>query len=69
MIKRIKKWFYEHFLPVWAKETLLADYRNLQRECERLQEEISQKDAYIDGLTAGIKAQRRIVINTGEVKK
>lgn len=69
MIKKIKQWLYDHFLPMWAKETLLEDYRNLQKKYERLQEEIARKDAYIDGLTVGIKAQRRIVINNGEVKK
>ena len=30
---------------------------------------IEKLNAYIDGLENGIKAQRRIVINTGEVKK
>ena len=69
MIRKIKKWFWDRFLPMWAKETLLTDNRILQREVENLRAEIEQKDAYIRGLENGIKAQRRIVINTSEVKK
>lgn len=70
MIKRIKQWFYNHFLPMWAKETLLADYRHVCEENERLLLKLAEKDAYIDGLQVGMKAFRRIVINTtGEVKK
>lgn len=69
MIRKIKQWLYARFLEVWLKETLLADNRALQREVDSLRAEIDQKDAYIRGLEVGIKAQRRIVINTGEGKK
>ena len=69
MIRKIKKWFWEHFLPLWAKETLFADYRRLQEENEKLLFQLAEKDAYIEGMQVGIKAIRRIVIHTGEVKK
>lgn len=70
MIKRIKSWFYNRFLPMWAKESILADYQKLCAENERLSQELAEKNAYIDGLQAGMRAQRRIIINnTGEVKK
>ena len=69
MIRKIKQWFWEHFLPMWAKETVLADYRRLQEENKELLFQLAEKDAYIEGLQAGIKNVRRIVINTGEVKK
>ena len=69
MIRKIKHWLYTRFLAVWLKETLLADNRALQREVDDLRAELEQKDAYIRGLEAGMRAQRRIVINTGEVKK
>ena len=65
----MKNWFLEHFLPMWAKETVLDDNRKLQAENKRLKEELSQKEAYINGLMAGIKSQRRIVINTTEGTK
>lgn len=70
MMKRLKNWFFERFLPMWAKETLLRDYRKLQEENEQLLFKLAEKDAYIDGLQVGIRAQRRIIINTTEeVKK
>lgn len=69
MLRKFRNWLCNHFLPMWAKETVLADNKNLQAENRRLKEELSQKEAYINGLMAGIKSQRRIVINTTEGTK
>lgn len=69
MMKRIKTWFLEHFLPMWAKETVYADNRRLKAEVVELRHELAVKDAYIAGMGAGIKSQRRIVINTGGDKQ
>ena len=68
-MKRLKKWFFDHFLPMWAKETVLADNRRLLEEVKDLRQQLERKEAYIAGLEAGIRAQRRIIINTGEGKK
>ena len=64
ILKRIKEWFLNRFLPMWAKETVLADNRRLQQELTEIRNELEQKTAYINGMAAGIKSQRRIVINT-----
>jgi peptidoglycan hydrolase CwlO-like protein len=49
---------------------MLAELRTKQKEIENLKEEINRLNAYIDGLQWGIRAQRRIIINTtGEEKK
>ncbi|MBQ2785855.1 MAG: hypothetical protein IJF02_05080 [Oscillospiraceae bacterium] len=69
MIRKIKSWFYDRFLPMWAKETVLADNRRLLEEVKDLRQQLECKDAYIAGLEVGIRAQRRIIINTGEGKK
>lgn len=69
ILKKIKDWFLNRFLPMWAKETVLADNRRLQQELEELRNELAQKTAYINGMTAGVKSLRRIVINTTEEKK
>ena len=68
-MKKIKNWFYNRFLPMWAKETILRDYKNIQLENKELRKKVAEQDAYITGLTTGIKSVRRIVINTGEVTK
>lgn len=68
-LRKIKDWFLSRFLPMWAKETVLADNRRLQLEVAALREELEQKKAYIAGMVAGLKSQRRVVINTVEEKK
>lgn len=68
MMRKLKEWFWGRFLPMWAKESLLADYRKMEKELASLRAELDMKDAYISGMSAGIKHQRRIVINTVEGK-
>ena len=65
----MKKWLLERFLPMWAKETVLKDNCRLQKEVEDLRQQLAERNAYISGLEDGIRTQRRIIINTGEVKK
>ena len=68
-MKKIKNWLCNRFLPMWMKETVLQENKRLQAENEKLLVLLAEKDAYIDGRQAGIKSLRRVVINTGEVKK
>lgn len=65
MIEKFKRWLIDSFLPVYAKQELLEAYeKQLLRNAE-LEREIERLNAYIDGLEAGIKAQRRIIIKAG----
>ena len=50
----MKRWLYERFLPMWAKETLLQDFRALRRENARLRRQLRERDAYIKGLHKGL---------------
>ena len=68
-MKKIKRWLIERILPVWTREQLLAEIRRLEEKNLQLRAEIRQLESYIDGLETGIKSQRRIIINNGEVKK
>ena len=69
-MRRLKNWLYSRFLPMWLKESLLADYRAALKEIEDLRKELAIKNAYITGVETGIKSVRRIVINnSGEGKK
>ena len=68
-MKKIKRWLIERILPVWARAELLNEVERLERENRNLLNTIAQQNEYIDGLRDGMKLQRRIVINTGEVKK
>ena len=69
MIKRLKRWLIERILPVWAREELMAEIEKLKESNQQLAAERDRLNAYIAGVEAGIRAQRRIIINNGEVKK
>ena len=68
-MRKLKNWLINRFLPMWAKETVLKDLKSTKDENEVLRQKIAELEAYIQGIHAGMKNQRRIVINTGEVKK
>ena len=70
MIRKIKQWLVDSFLPMWAKEIVLQENRTLRRENEELKNKLEVQSAYIAGIEAGGRALRRIVINnnSGEVK-
>ena len=62
----MKKWLQMHFLPMWAKQTLLLEKNQLERENLALRQEIDRLQAYIDGVKTGIRAGKRVnVINRG----
>lgn len=68
-MRKFKRWLIERFLPAWAKETLLKENEALHQSVAELRQQISELNSYIDGLEAGIKAQRRIIITTGGAQK
>lgn len=64
----MKKWFLERFLPMWAKETVMADNKQLYKENRRLRQENERLKAYISGVTAGQRAGKQIRIYNGGEK-
>lgn len=68
-MKKIKKWLLERFLPMWAKESVMADNKRMHLQLQELEHELKLKEAYIAGLEAGMRTQRRIIIHNGEGKK
>lgn len=63
MIRRFKDWLMLTFLPEWAKARVYEQNGALKKENAELHVRIRELNAYIDGLEAGIHAQRRIIIN------
>lgn len=55
----MKKWLVEKFLPMWAKETVLADNRRLKRENDHLSQKLRQSLSYIDGMEKAMKYIKR----------
>ena len=56
----MKKWFLERFLPMWAKETVFADNRQLRRENRLLQQKVKLLESYIDGIQTGLRSARKV---------
>jgi hypothetical protein len=56
----MKKWLQNNFLPLWAKETLLAEKRRLEQENREQQQKINELKAYIQGMQSGLRTFKRI---------
>lgn len=65
IVKKFRKWIIDQFLPAWAKDGVYRENEDLRAEVARLSAELRERNAYIDGLERGIRAQRRITINAG----
>ena len=61
----MKSWFWETFLPMWAKASLLEDNRQLRRDNHQLRHKLRELESYIRGLETGIRSTRKITIHGG----
>ena len=51
----MKKWLIENFLPMWAKQTVLLENRQLLAQKEALEQENEILRSYIRGLHKGLR--------------
>ncbi len=66
-MRKFKKWFFNRFLPSYAKEKLLEENRELIAANLELKEKLRERDAYINGIERGMRAVRKIqIINKGD---
>ncbi len=63
---RFRKWLVNQFLPTWARESLYREIQRLEKENRVLREKNRLLNAYVDGMEAAMKAQKRVVINNTE---
>lgn len=68
-MKKFRRWLIDHFLPVYLKEELLKENDRLRDTVREQEIHIKELNAYIDGLEYGLRRQRHITINNGEVKR
>lgn len=62
----MKKWLQNRFLPMWAKQTLLWEKQQLERENLALRQELDRLEAYVEGVKTGLRAAKRVnIINRG----
>ena len=62
----MKKWLQNHFLPMWAKQTLLWEKNQLERENLALRQELDRLESYVEGVKTGLRAAKRVnIINRG----
>ena len=63
-MNRLNKWL-SRWLPDWAAEQLEAENRRLAERVRELKGENARLHAYLDGLEVGLRAQRRVIVQTG----
>ncbi len=62
MMQRIKDWLLRRFLPEWCRQELLEENRRLRQKLEEQRQKTARLESYLSGLEAGMRAQRRVVI-------
>lgn len=55
----MKNWLITHFLPMWAKQTVLQDNRELFKQNRQLRQQIKELKAYIRGLELGLRSVKK----------
>lgn len=65
----MKKWLIDNFLPMWAKETVLAENRTLKKEIQALEYDVACLQAYIRGMQSGMRAAKRVPASGGGAAK
>lgn len=63
-MKKFKNWLYLHFLPVYAKESILKERDELKKQVAALEQKNRELRAYAAGLEYALR--RKIVIKGGE---
>lgn len=64
-MRRFKLWLMERYFPAEAK----VEIATLRQEVAELKAENNRLNAFINGMEAGIRLQRRITINNGVASK
>ena len=54
----MKKWLIDHFLPMWAKETVLRENLLLREENDFLWQQNRELERYIQGIRLGMRRAR-----------
>ena len=54
----MRKWLIDHFLPMWAKETVLRENRLLREENDFLWQQNRELERYIQGIRLGMRRAR-----------
>ena len=53
----MKKWLINNYLPMWAKETVLAENKTLNKRNQQLEQEIAVLKAKIYGMETVLKVR------------
>lgn len=61
-MSKIKKWFFEKYLPAYCREKLTEENDGLKKELQKAKAENSELKAYINGMQASLKAVKKIQI-------
>lgn len=57
-MRKLKLWLFERYFPAMAK----VELAKLRQEKTQLRVELDRLNAFVDGMEAGIRLQRRITI-------
>lgn len=60
---KFKKWLLERFLPAYCRDSLMEENKRLSSRMLELESESKELRAYINGIQAALRAQRRVTFH------
>lgn len=62
-MSKIKRWFFEKYLPAYCREKLTEENESLKKQLQEATAENREMKAYINGMQTGLKSVKKIQIN------
>lgn len=62
MIKKLKRWLWERYLPEYCRQQLLEENAQLRKKLDKKERAIIRLSGYAEGLEEALRAPCRVVL-------
>ena len=62
MIRKLKIWLRERYLPEYCRQKLLEENNRLRQKLDKKEREIIRLNGYVEGLEEALRALSRVIL-------